>query len=106
MIPDLFENVAGFRPIYHDAQLADYSVRALKDRAYPGLIRQAGEQANGLLIHGISPKALERLDQYEGPEYELGWVTVSSEGKRVQALTYLLGTNFQHLALEQGWQLK
>lgn len=48
------------------ASLADFASFWVKGQAYPMLLAHKGAVANGLLVSGLSPQDLARLDFYEG----------------------------------------
>ena len=64
-----------------DAVLPDHAVYWAKDQTFPMIVAQAGAQAQGLLIRGLSDEDVARLDFYEsGFDYDLSPVHVLPEG--------------------------
>ncbi len=62
----LLETVVG-RPVQaRPAHLADHSVRAVRAEPFPMIVRDPGAAADGVLLEGLSPEDLARLDFYEG----------------------------------------
>ncbi len=53
------------------ALLRDHRVAKLPDESYPVLIRSPGEQAEGLLLRGLSDRDFHRIDFFENSEYQL-----------------------------------
>ncbi|MCC7427413.1 MAG: gamma-glutamylcyclotransferase [Alphaproteobacteria bacterium] len=58
------------------ATLSGHRRVALRAEPYPTLIRDARAVVCGLLVPGISARALARLSAYEGPRYRLRAVMV------------------------------
>jgi nudix-type nucleoside diphosphatase (YffH/AdpP family) len=62
------------------AVLPDHAVYWAKDQTFPMIVAQAGAQAQGLLIRGLSDEDVARLDFYEsGFDYDLSPVHVVTE---------------------------
>nr|BAL53159.1 hypothetical conserved protein [uncultured Gammaproteobacteria bacterium] len=55
---------------------------------YPGLVRAPGQKTVGELLLGLRPRDLERLDRYEGTEYERRLVWVQAQGRKHRAWVY------------------
>lgn len=59
-------------------------------RSYPMLRPHPAGRVEGILVDGISPLGLRRLEIYEGPEYRLVALTVEDgTGNRVEAKAFL-----------------
>lgn len=62
-----------------DAQLPDYAVFAVAEGVFPTIETHHGGQAEGIVLRGLSPQDIERLDFYEGSfAYDLHPVTLAS----------------------------
>ena len=72
-----------------DAILFDHVREHVAGRAYPMLVRRQGCAVDGLLVRGLSPRDLDRLKAYEGPEYDLAPVTVQAGSRRIAAQAYM-----------------
>lgn len=59
------------------ARLADHRRHAVRDRSYPGLVPAPGSHVDGVVWLEVGPRDLERLDMFEGPEYERAVVLVA-----------------------------
>lgn len=67
----------GYRTVYYPRQL------------YPALIPVDEDVASGIAITGLSQSDMERLDAYEGDEYQKGQLRVVANGLSFDALAYL-----------------
>lgn len=104
MYPELYRKLTGEEPDYTPAELRHYSVRKLNERPYPGLVRRIGGRSVGLLIRNVTAEAMERLNAYEGDEYELIEVTVKCGTEQFNASAYAIQENYLHLVMTEGWQ--
>ena len=90
MSEERFLAVTGRRCPRRPARLEDFA-RIQSARGYPYVVPRAGCHVDGLLVEGIDPHALRKLDAYEdeGRLYlrRRVWVTVG--GERVAAETYV-----------------
>jgi len=64
------------------AWLRDHARHPVVGEDYPGLVAHAGSgPVHGVLYTGLEPPELERLDAFEGDEYERVMVTVEVGGQ-------------------------
>jgi gamma-glutamylcyclotransferase (GGCT)/AIG2-like uncharacterized protein YtfP len=77
--PAVFARFAGRRPLRRalPARLMGYRRVRLRGTPYPTLVEGAGAVA-GLLLPRLAPDAFRRLAAYEGPDYALRPVRVST----------------------------
>jgi gamma-glutamylcyclotransferase (GGCT)/AIG2-like uncharacterized protein YtfP len=86
------------------AVLRGYARHALRGSSYPGIVPDANATVAGLLVRGISPALLARLDRWEGAEYERTPVRVeTARGERVPAVSYVLALRAAQRILPQDW---
>ncbi len=104
MTSAVFQEITGIEPTYQPATLPAYSVRALKNRPYPGLIPDPLGCAQGLLVSDVDVETITLLNAYEGEEYTLIEVNVHTDKGVMQASTYLLKADFTGAVLNYGWQ--
>ncbi|MGJ3244267.1 MAG: gamma-glutamylcyclotransferase family protein [Opitutales bacterium] len=92
MAPEVMEAVAGYLPASTLAQVNGYARFRLVDRDYPGLVKEAGASAEGLLYRDVTPEAVERVDAFEDTFYERQSVTVQplDGGDPVEASAYVV----------------
>ena len=104
MLAEVMEIVAGRRFAARGATLAGYRRRLLRGRVYPGLLPAAGESVEGVLWEDVDPRALARIDRFEGEPYErreLGMTLAS--GESCAAFVYLLRPEHHALATDAAW---
>jgi gamma-glutamylcyclotransferase (GGCT)/AIG2-like uncharacterized protein YtfP len=86
------------------ATLPGYGRRALRGAGYPGIVPAPVESVAGLLVRGLSPALLARLDRWEGAEYVRIPVHVAlASGAAAPAYTYLLAPRARARALPHDW---
>ncbi len=64
---ELLEVVLGAAPDVSDAELPNARVARAAGQSYPVLAEAKGQVAQGLVLRGVSPEQLARLDYYEAP---------------------------------------
>ena len=70
--------------------LQGFERKALKDRLYPGIIRSSNSHVEGIMYVNVTEEDIEKLDEYEGEEYDR--ITVTQD--KTQFQTYLfIGDN-------------
>ena len=86
------------------AILKDFKRCKVKGAKYPAIINSIGYQVEGIVVDKISPKALERLDDFEDDEYERRTVIVDLiEGEKIKASAYVAGPKM--LLEDEEWHL-
>lgn len=103
--PDIMHRVcARTLPQSESATLPGYRRLALRERCYPGIIPDADAQCPGVCYRGVSEYMLERLDAYEGAEYQRQRCEIiNASGSRESAWCYCLTPQAQALVTEQAW---
>lgn len=104
IFPGIASLVTGEQPGRQKARLDDHARHALRDQPCPGAAASSGESIPGLLVHGISPVALARIDEFEGGRYRRQPVNVQGDDDReCRALVYLLRPRWHPLLLPRDW---
>lgn len=87
--PELFEAVVG-RPmasaVRAPARLGGWSARRVRGEDYPILVRTPGSHADGWVVAGLSWAEIDRVQFFEGDEYDLTPVTVAVPGPAAGAV--------------------
>jgi gamma-glutamylcyclotransferase (GGCT)/AIG2-like uncharacterized protein YtfP len=106
-IPEVMGAVTGATFPSQPARLEGYVRYRLKDRAFPGLRREPGGVAEGLLFGGIDAEALRRLDAFEDDFYRRETLAVLDAGRRpVAAEVYVVPPEHYSLLVYQPWDLE
>lgn len=86
----LFQQIAGKQLPISPAVLKDFQ-KFTSRLGYPYILPRKGSVVKGLLIRGIDPETIKRLDRYEaeGRLYFRRRVNVVSQGRRVGCETYV-----------------
>jgi gamma-glutamylcyclotransferase (GGCT)/AIG2-like uncharacterized protein YtfP len=86
------------------ATLAGYARHALRGASYPGIVPASGGLVRGLLLRGVSPALLAKLDRWEGADYlRVPVRVVLTSGAEVPAFTYVLAPRTRARALGRDW---
>lgn len=104
MCNDIMARVAGYHPRGLPATLVGYHRSRVRNEEYPGIFPQPGCQVKGILYLDIPPRALERLDQFEGDYYHRSEVDVVGEDTTLhRAMTYIIKHEYQALLTNEEW---
>jgi gamma-glutamylcyclotransferase (GGCT)/AIG2-like uncharacterized protein YtfP len=105
-MPEVFRAVTGRSLPARPATLAGYARYRLRGLSYPGLIAEPGAVTEGLLITGIEPRELARLDHFEDDFYRRVTLRVSiGAGELVRADVYVIPAAHRDLIEPRLWQL-
>ncbi|MGZ8217152.1 gamma-glutamylcyclotransferase family protein [Methylomagnum sp.] len=106
-IPEVMRAVTGAEFPSQPARLEGYARYRLSGRAYPGLRREPGTLAEGLLYGGIDAEALRRLDAFEDDFYRRETLAVlDTGGGAVAAEVYVVPPAHYSLLVYQPWDLE
>jgi gamma-glutamylcyclotransferase (GGCT)/AIG2-like uncharacterized protein YtfP len=102
--PPVVRRLAG-RPLAMEAAtLEGFSRHALRGAGYPGIVRERGARVAGVLVHGVWPALLAKLDRWEGAEYARLAVRVETAARGAAlAWVYALAPRALARALPGDW---
>jgi len=103
---EIFCRVAGIRLIPEVALLPGYQCLRLAGESYPAIRKAAAQQVAGLLYAGVTAAIWQRLDAYEGEQYERRVVTVKTAGGSCTAATYVISPRWRHLLTSEPWDFE
>ena len=104
MLPELVEALLGRRLHATPARLEGYVRYRVRDRLYPGIVGQPDATTEGVVIEGLEPADVRRLDAFEGPLYERRQVEViAAGGARIRAETYVIPESQRELLTDEPW---
>jgi gamma-glutamylcyclotransferase (GGCT)/AIG2-like uncharacterized protein YtfP len=104
LFPDIFEAVTRALPRRSDATLDGYARYRLRGESYPAIVPEPGARTAGAVYHDLTLDMLERLDRFEGLEYERARVSVVlAAGPAVSALAYVLEPGELHRIEPVPW---
>ncbi len=107
LVPAMMETVVGRRLESTLATLQGYCRSGLTGCYYPGIVPAVGTQVAGLVYHGVEDQELERLDFFEGPEYQRQTVQLVGQGDQpVAADTYVLAPAEQSRLTGVDWDVE
>jgi len=103
--PEVVERVLGRRLPTVAAHLHGYARYRLRDRLYPGIVRQEGAMTAGTLLEEVRESDLVRLDAFEDALYERLSVQVALEetGETRTAFTYVVRPAYVDLLSAEAW---
>lgn len=103
--PEVVHKVLGTVLAGETARLRGFARYLLINRDYPGIVKDAGSETDGVLYHGITPKHLRALDRYEDIIYDRQRVqVVDARGDTVGAWAYVIPLRHRHLLTHRPWQ--
>lgn len=104
MCEDIMTAVAGGLLLHQPALLPDHRRYALSDEPYPGLVPEFGASVEGIVYHGLKPRAWARLDRFEGELYNRHKVMVwYPDGGREWVYCYIVKAEFRELLSDKAW---
>jgi len=93
----------------HSALLKDHKRVQVAKANYPAIFRSEGCKVEGIVVHGITPTIMARLDEFEDVGYERQTVFVElSNGRCVSAAAYVASPKMPLVEKPwdfQAWQL-
>lgn len=130
LLPELVRAVLGRVPPREHATLHGFRRHALVGEVYPAIVHvpaaadvepkasveatntvealRTGRPAfvRGLVLLDVSAEELDKLDRYEGSQYQRELVTVSGKDGRLSAFTYVLKGAYRHQVAPRDWDLE
>jgi gamma-glutamylcyclotransferase (GGCT)/AIG2-like uncharacterized protein YtfP len=104
MWADIMARVCGHEFASEPASLAGHRRHPVHGEDYPGLCCEPGSCVTGRLYRDVDAAAWERLDAFEGQQYERADVAVAlSDGSTVQAQVYRFRAEFAGRLLAGDW---
>ena len=105
MFPAVVRQLARRTLPMQPATLHGFARRKLRGAGYPGITPASGGAVAGMLVGGVSPALLARLDRWEGAEYERRLVRVETErgGACALAHVYALAPRTLPRVLPENW---
>jgi len=107
MWPDIMARVCGCEAselMHCRAWLSGHSRHPVLGQDYPGLVvRRGAAPLQGVLYRGLSPHHLQRLDAFEGQEYERVAVEVALEAPGASRAFATVADGGATGAVEQAW---
>jgi gamma-glutamylcyclotransferase (GGCT)/AIG2-like uncharacterized protein YtfP len=99
MWPEVLEGVIGRRLVGEGTGIAGYKRLRVVGEHYPVVVPSAGGTVEGVLYCGLTVGDFERLDAFEGEEYDRVEMAL---GNKV-ALIYVLAADWTHIAEPLPW---
>ena len=104
---EIMEEAAGEGCTGRKAVLEGYERRAVRDEVYPAIVARPGGRVDGIVYTGVSARAADRLDRFEGELYARSEVRVRCEdGGELPAWTYVAAAGREGALAEEGWSFE
>lgn len=87
------------------AIVLDHVRRWVLDDHYPVLVASEGNRTSGLIIRGLQPEAMQRIEFFEGDEFSLRTLTVQNQQGEAELVSYF-ADNQRHAISEEEWVLE
>ena len=94
MWPEVVQAILGRAVAAEDALLKGFKRCRMKGVLYPGLKRDQASSVKGKLLRGLTDEDFQRLDKFEGDEYERISSKVQTRHGLVEAYVYLTKEEF------------
>ncbi|GAG50585.1 unnamed protein product, partial [marine sediment metagenome] len=107
MLKEIMERASGEGCTGRRALLPGYERRAVRGEVYPGIVARPGGEVDGVVYTGLSARAVERLDRFEGEPYLRSEVLVRCEdGVEIQAWAYVVKPEHEEMLAGEGWSFE
>jgi gamma-glutamylcyclotransferase (GGCT)/AIG2-like uncharacterized protein YtfP len=104
-----------FEPVWHQllgrrhdsttATLAGYQRLCIRGQSYPGIKPNPMTQVEGVLVFALRDDEVQRLDRFEGDEYQRDSVTVTTQDGSSHACdVYVIKPAWRHILLNKDWE--
>lgn len=103
LFPDLVTALTGKQFYSIPATLKGYRRCRVKDCDYPAIIETPGARVEGKIIENVDDRSMQLLTFFEGDDYTKQLVTVSLQGKKMKATTFVWITDKAFLE-EADWK--
>ena len=100
LFPDIMRRVIGRVLPSRPATLHGWARRGVRGERYPGVLPSLREKVEGKLCLGVDGATLQRLDVYEGEQFERRWVHVQTNRGRSGAFVYALAPTHRAAAID------
>ena len=105
MVPEVLEHVIGIELEQNFASLLNYQRYFVRSKVYPGIVIEKNAEVSGILYYGITNPNWEKLDFFEGDDYERIVVEVILENLKKQAANmYLFKKSLQSRLTSRIWK--
>ena len=107
MCADIMTRVCGHATDACNAVLAGHSRHPVRGEDYPAIVPDEGGRVVGRLYAGIGASAWERLDSFEGHQYERRLVTVTlQDEQQLDAWAYVFRPQYGALLGPGDWDFE
>ncbi len=106
-VPEVIQAVTGRTYQGKAATLHGYAIYRVKNVEYPGIIRSADSEIEGIVYENVSENDLKVLDLFESDLYRrqlLG--VVLPDGKTCKAWCYVIPDKNKNILTDDVWRLK
>lgn len=106
MVSDVIAAVCGCTQPGVAASLAGFRRARVTGQSYPAIVADARQQVEGLLYRDLDDTQWQRLDLFEGDQYERQRVRVETLSGPCDAETYVLARGAESLLSADHWSLE
>lgn len=103
MSSDIMYHVADCPANFVAATLKDFKRSRIRGEEYPGIVAHPGAEVEGILYLDLDPKAIARLDTFEGAQYSRQEVQVTTQHGPYSAMSYVIKPEYSDLLTGQAW---
>ncbi len=107
MDKEIFQIVTGERSSADLAILHGYIRKQVIDEVYPAIAEQSGHEVAGILYYNLTETALNRLDRFEGNQYDRCGLKVSLQaGQLIDAQVYVFAEKSKQRFAPDDWEFR
>ena len=104
MDKEIFQIVTGERPSSNQAVLHGYIRKQVIGEVYPAIAEKSGHEVAGLLYYNLSNTALNKLDRFEGDQYDRRGLKISLQtGQIVDTQVYVFAKKSKQRLAPEDW---
>lgn len=104
MCSDIMYQVADCRVAFVSARLKGFQRSEISGEEYPGIVAHPGAEVEGVLYFDLPPRAIDRLDSFEGEQYSRQEVQVmTAQLVPYTAMTYVIKPEHCYLLTGKPW---
>jgi len=104
MCSDIMYQVAACHANFVYATLKDFKRSTIRGEEYPGIVAHPGTEVEGVLYLDLPPRAIDRLDSFEGEQYSRQEVEVTTaQLVPYTAMVYVVKPEHCYLLTGKPW---
>ncbi|MEM6820821.1 MAG: gamma-glutamylcyclotransferase family protein [Verrucomicrobiota bacterium] len=100
---EVIELVLGYVPESNPAYLEGYACYYVNEATFPGMVKDPKGKTEGLIYRDLTEHDWQRLDAYEDEFYERQLLSVTSQGKEIFSMGYVIPETSRSVLSDNFW---